>query len=165
MKKRKGIFLSVVVGMSLMTLACKKDAHSLPMSQEKDSLSMLHGNFVFKSNTPSSPKGQSSGNTQSPTKKLGGGNEDKSYVNGRHYTTKGVVDGIKFNAKDGNTVYLEKSKAPSTTTQYNIVFEDRGYIFVTEHVKLGMSKSEVYQHAQDHKWPDNIANAFRASAP
>lgn len=95
----------------------------------------------------------------------GGGNEDKSYVNGRHYTTKGVVDGIKFNAKDGNTVYLEKSKAPSTTTQYNIVFEDRGYIFVTEHVKLGMSKSEVYQHAQDHKWPDNIANAFRASAP
>lgn len=148
-----------------MTIACRKDLPSLPMSQEGGPQATLHGNWVAKPPPPAAPRGQGRGSSQGPAKKLGGQNEEKSYVNGRHYTTHGVVDGIKFNAKDGNTVYLEKSKARTSTPEYNIVFEDRGYIFVTEYVKLGMSKSEVYQHAQDHKWPDDLANAFRASAP
>ncbi|MFN8406189.1 MAG: hypothetical protein U0X71_01745 [Sphingobacteriaceae bacterium] len=132
----------------IMVAACKKEV-TQPSIEKKIPMVSTSGNAGFKGEKQADKK-------QPPANQL---KRNGHFYKGRFETKYGLVDGVKFYSKDGNTIYLEQSKLAGSKT-YNIV-TDNGRYFKNEVLKMGISKSEMLAHGEKEKWPDHIMHAVK----
>ena len=146
--------ITILLGCLITLVACKKEFKEPKGSTAHALVATTSGNAGFKG--PKTP----SAKPKSPI--LVNKKDNYNLSRGRFYTKNGAVDGISFKSKDGNTVYLEKSKVKGANTMYNSVTK-KGRFFEHEELAEGMSKSQMLRRSEQEKWPDPIREQLKST--